>query len=308
MIDLLRSRPGITIGELAAALGRSERTVYRWLNEISSDLQMPLQYENGGYHLLERYVHGHINLTAHELLALHLSLKSSPFIKGSPIKKHAESAWWKIRSAVCSGSVELMSELMPRHAVDITDITSEIDPSVIEVLETAVNKHHRIEATYRSQKSNAVKDYLLDPYALVFRRHSWYLLAYSHEHRKVVQFKLLRFKEATDTRVTFSVPSDFSSEDFFYLSWEAWTGENPVLVRIWFAPEVAEMIAESRRHPTQIVRPQPDGGVIYEVTVSAVEEIAHWVMSYGRHAKVLEPDNLRELICDHISGMVAAYG
>ncbi|MGC8863203.1 MAG: helix-turn-helix domain-containing protein, partial [Armatimonadota bacterium] len=32
MIDLLRERPGITISEMARAVHRSERTVYRWLN------------------------------------------------------------------------------------------------------------------------------------------------------------------------------------------------------------------------------------------------------------------------------------
>lgn len=307
MIDLLRLRPGITIDELAKALNRSERTVYRWLNEISNDLHMPLRFEDGGYHLLNKSVNGHIDLTTHELLALHISLKSSPFIKDSPIKQHAESAWEKIRSAVCSGNVDVLSDLLPRHSITVTDITSEIDPGVIEVLENAVNRRHRVKAVYRSQKSNAVKEYILDPYALVFRRHSWYLLAHSHEHGKVVQFKLLRFRQAQDTGVAFNVPQDFSAEEFFFLSWEAWTGEDSVLVRVHFAPEVAEMIAESRRHPTQCVTMQPDGSIIYEVTVSAVEEIAHWVMGYGKHARVLEPEALREYITDHITAMAGLY-
>ncbi len=86
MIDLLRNNPGISVDGLASALDRSERTIYRWLNEISEDLKAPLVCENGGYYLGNIQENRKIDLTPQELLALRLSLKSSPFTDGSPIK------------------------------------------------------------------------------------------------------------------------------------------------------------------------------------------------------------------------------
>ena len=66
-----------------------------------------------------------------------------------------------------------------------------------------------------------------------------------------------------------------------------WGGGEPVTVRIRFSPAVADMIAESKRHPTQLNTPQPDGSIVMEVSVSSIQEIATWIMGYGKDAQVL---------------------
>lgn len=307
MIDLLRNNPGITIDEIANLMGRSERTIYRWLNELSSDLQTPLYCSNGGYFLLSNPESKAIDLDVEELLALRLSLKSSPYTDGSPIKEHADSAWLKIRNAVSSEKLLSTRSLLDKHAVNIGVNEGEVNPDILELLERGVNERRRLCVVYRSQKSNCVKSYTIDPYAFVFRRHSWYLVAYSMEHDKVIQFKLLRFKSVIDTRAKFDPPSDFSLEEYFKLSWECWTGGEAVNVKVKFSPKVAKMITESKRHPTQVVYPQNDGGVIMEVTVAGIQEIASWIMSYGKEATVLEPPHLVDYILEHAKRMVDHY-
>lgn len=142
---------------------------------------------------------------------------------------------------------------------------------------------------------------------MVFRRHSWYLLAHSYEHGKVVQFKLARFRSAEQTGEHFAVPADFSPEEFFDNCWEAWPGEAIELVRVRFAPSVARMIGEVKRHPTQRVFSQPDGSVIFEADVAGIEEIAIWILGYGKYAEVLSPVSLREYIAEHVEGMAEIY-
>jgi predicted DNA-binding transcriptional regulator YafY len=184
---------------------------------------------------------------------------------------------------------------------------TDADLRILETIEGAVNSNRRLSVMYRSQKSNAIKAYVIDPYALVFRRHSWYVLAHSQEHGEVVQFKLARFKSATETGESFTPPSGFSVDDHFRLSWEAWGGGEAVRVRVKFSARVAAMIAEAKRHPTQQIDPQPDGSVIFEATVRGIEEIAIWIMGYGRDAVVLEPESLRDHILAHAQGMISQY-
>ena len=306
MIELLRERPGITICELAQSMRRSERTAYRWLREVSSSLRMNVFWKDGGYFLHDRPDARRVDLTAQELLALRLSLKSAPFADGSPIRRYAESAWEKIRDASPWETLETAHDLASSRAVNVTALFADLPPGLVETLDQAVDSHHRLRVVYRSQKSNRVNEYTIDPYALAFKRHSWYLVGYCREHGKAIQLKLARFISVADTGVEFEPPEDFSVERYFALSWEAWAGGEPTKVRVWFAPEVARMISETQRHPTQVVTEEPDGGVILEVTVAGVEEIAAWIMGYGKHAIVLEPQHLRDRIIDHARGMLSS--
>lgn len=306
MIDLLRKRPGIGLSELASNLGRSERTIYRWLSELSDDIGVPVHFNGGGYYLADE-PDSRVPFTPEELLALRTALKSQVFGDGSPLRGSAESAWLKVRDASPYERMRLARELSESYSVQVTAPKGFVEPGVPRVIENAIVNHHRLRIVYRSQKSNQVKQYTIDPYALVFRRHSWYLLANSAQHGKVVQFKLVRMREVAETGVEFEPPADFSIEDYFRHSWEAWAGGNPVDVRVRFSPRVAVMVAESRRHPSQRIHPQIDGGAVFEATVAGIEEIAIWILGFGKDAEALEPAELRNYIADHAFALAELY-
>lgn len=120
LIELLKNRPGIAMDEMVAELGRSERTVYRWLSQLAEDLNAGLVCKDGGYYLADHDGCRSVDLTAQELMSLRLSLKSSPFADSSPIKRHADSAWLKIRNAMETVKLEAVRELATTHVVEIT--------------------------------------------------------------------------------------------------------------------------------------------------------------------------------------------
>ncbi|MCE5197560.1 MAG: WYL domain-containing protein [Armatimonadota bacterium] len=308
MMDILRVRPGVSVRELATILDRSPRTVYRWLNELTAELGAAIRCHDGGYFLTGGREARRVDLTPQELLVLRLGLKSSLFGDGSPIAKHAESAWQKIRSAVCYDELIASRDLASSHSVKVSVPAADIEPNILETLENAANNRHRLRIVYRSQHSGCVKDYTIDPYAIVFRRHSWYVVGFCHEHDDIAMFKLVRFHSVANTGMIFTRPADFNLDDYFELSWEAWAGGDSVDVKVRFSPKVAEMIAESKRHPTQVIHFEPDGSIVFEATVSGIEEIAIWVMGYGKEAEVIAPEALRSYIYEHAAGMIEYYG
>ena len=305
MITLLRNRPGVTVLELASSLDRSERTIYRWLSELSSDIGAPVYFKDGGYYLSDYDESDDARLSPEELVALRIGLKSPLFSEGSPLYKQAESAWRKIRNA--SSYDESPTAQQEHYQAHPTALEAIGNTDTVETLKNALAEHHRIRILYRSQKSNRVKSYIVEPYAIVFRRHSWYLLANSSAHGKVVQFKLVRLRNCFDTGEEFVQPADFSVDDYFGLSWEAWGGGEPTSVRVRFSPRVAVMVGEVKRHPTQRIQPQTDGSIIFEATVAGIEEISIWILGYGKDAEVLDPPELRELVRDHVMEMAKVY-
>jgi len=307
MIALLREQPGLTVPELSKAMRRSERTIYRWLSEVTSALRMRVYCKDGGYYLTEQDLVRRVELTPQELLALCISLRSSPFADNPTVSKAAASAWVKIRDAVPWRDLQMAEGLTDSRSIKVTAPTGDIRPGVVELIEHSIDAHRRLHMVYRSQRSDRVKEYVVDPYAIAFRRHAWYLVGLSREHGKPVQFKLVRVLSARETGESFIPPTDFSVDEFFGLSWEGWAGGEPVRVKVRFSPRVARMVSEVRRHPTQIVHPQEDGGIVFEATVAGVEEIAIWIMGYGKEAEVLEPQTLRDLVLDHARGVAELY-
>lgn len=307
MIELLRARPGVTIDELSTNLGRSPRTIYRWLGELTTDIGVSVVSAEGGYFLQEGLDSQNHNLSAEELLAVHTAIRSLSTSDISPLRTQMQSAWLKIRDCASGRALEFSNELECGYDIRFTVTQGSIDPEIPRTIEKAIGHRQRLKIVYRSQKSNRVKNYLIDPYVVVFRRHSWYLMAHSHEHDRVVMFKLLRFREAHLTEEEFDVPKSFSVQDYFKYSWEAWAGGEPTVVRVRFSPVVAEMVAEAQRHHTQVIHPQDDGSIIFEATVAGCEEIAIWILGFGKEAEVLEPPVLRDLIRTHAIAMAAIY-
>lgn len=308
MIDTLREHPGLTIAQLAVELGRSERTVYRYLESLADELHVPVYCQQGEYYISERPIGSKLDLNPKEVLAVRLALTSGPLNKSTLFSEHVISSWRKIEEALTSDSLRSVQGSISRHSV-YTPILSEPDVSteISDCIANAVERNRRLSIVYRSQQSGETKTLTVDPYALVFRRHNWYIIAQSHSHSRTVQLKLVRVINATETGETFQVPVDFSVDSFYAKSWELWTGDTEQLVRIKFSPRVAPIIRESKRHPTQELTDTPDGGVILSARITGITEIGFWVLSWGADAEVLEPAELRTSLVETVQKMRDMY-
>ena len=70
---------------------------------------------------------------------------------------------------------------------------------------------------------------------------------------------------------------------------------------------MARYVCESNWHDSQKLTPQKDGGVVAEFDLSDTEEIKRWIMSFGQHAVVQEPESLRAEIVQELNSLLAAY-
>jgi predicted DNA-binding transcriptional regulator YafY len=297
-LELLRTNQGLTVTQLAAELNRSERTVYRYLAELGYELNSPVYCDGGVYRLAARNDAATVfNLTADEALAAHIALNSLSASAPEPLGQAARSALRKIESTVRNNTFDQLRDCQRKHLVEPSVLSnSSMDTAVVSRISEAVKSNRRLKVVYRSQKSAKTENLIVDPYGLAFKRHSWYLVVYSHSHEQVIQLKLIRIQQAEDTDETFQRPSDFCLQDFYRGSWEVWAGGEETSVRIRFSPCVAPMIRENSYHPSQQIEDTPDGGAILSVTVAGTEEIGSWILSYGPEAEALEPAGLRERI------------
>ncbi len=148
----------------------------------------------------------------------------------------------------------------------------------------------------------------LNPYRLLFSRRSWYCIGRSSLHRGARTFNVGRIVSLKELESRYTIPAGFSLERYLVNAWHLIPEPGPdfeVLIR--FDPLVAGNVAEVSWHKTQQCEFQPDGTLLFRVTVSGINEIAWWVLGYGDQAEVIQPRELRELIHRRTLRMLGRY-
>jgi proteasome accessory factor B len=109
------------------------------------------------------------------------------------------------------------------------------------------------------------------------------------------------------TTKTFKRPVDFSPDKHLAGAFGIFGGDGDYRVVIRFTPAVADRIRERIWHATQKLRDLPGGGLEFEVRLGALPEIERWILSWGAHARVVEPKELCDRIADTVRALAREY-
>jgi predicted DNA-binding transcriptional regulator YafY len=61
------------------------------------------------------------------------------------------------------------------------------------------------------------------------------------------------------------------------------------------------------KQPYQRIFEQKDGSIIIEVETSGRDDVKQWILSYGPHAEILGPEDLRKEFIEAINAMLSRY-
>ena len=64
---------------------------------------------------------------------------------------------------------------------------------------------------------------------------------------------------------------------------------------------------ESQWHASQRLTDQQDGSVVATFQLDNTEEIKRWILSFGKHAVVLQPEDVRSEVMAELQELVTAY-
>ncbi len=78
-------------------------------------------------------------------------------------------------------------------------------------------------------------------------------------------------------------------------------------VHIHFDAESAKLARGRTWHPTQVIRPLPDGGVEMTLRPRDEWEVALWILSWGAHAWVSEPPRMRSRVREIARAILARH-
>jgi predicted DNA-binding transcriptional regulator YafY len=165
--------------------------------------------------------------------------------------------------------------------------------------------HIHYYSQYRAESSERDIDVLLLHNALG----DWYAIAYDHYRQAIRDFHAGRITQLTETRRTFTPPTDWDPQAYLQRGFGMFRGGRDVVVEVEFDAAQARYVRERAFHPTQQRQELPDGRLrlTFETTEAALEQVARWLMQYGAQAIARRPVELRTLMRQRLQQTAALY-
>lgn len=191
-------------------------------------------------------------------------------------------------------------------SVQTSPIQMRIDiQPVFECVFKAISKLNTISIKYHSLSSEQSTTRLVNPYHLFHHQGVWYFCGYCHKRKEIRDFALDRIQLCSLTNNTFSIPENFHADEYLQRAFRMIKGDT-IKIKIRFDAYQAKWIRERIWHPTQIIEELPNGELLLTLEADS-HEIKQWVLSYGIHAEIIEPDSLRKEIQQDLSVTLKKY-
>lgn len=303
--------PSLTrlLREVSYEIGRvSERTLKRDLYTLKYEFDLPIGYDRrrGGYYLEEKCDFPFPALSGGEVIALIIATNLLHEFRGTPLEKELGSLEKKL-DLFFNDKVSLNpQELEMALSVPISYIKIKTDiSSTFEKVFQAIRKKRRLQIEYSSLSSGEKRERKVDPYHLYNFQGVWYFCGYCHLRNEIRDFALDRIEKIQILQETFEFPKDFNIKNYLNQAFRIFKGDKEK-IRIRFDSYQARWIRERIWHESQKIEELGNGEVILEIEGNP-EEIKRWILGYGSHAEILEPDSLREEIKKELEALLRVY-
>jgi proteasome accessory factor B len=311
VIALLRGPSSYNARRLAEHFGASIRNIYRDIAVLEL-AGVPVYYDaefgtGGGYRIRSDWWFPHVGLTDKECLDLAVLTRAAEN-RSIPLLEDVSSVRDKLL-----GTLPVKQQDLIRTATELYDVLGlQIADhsncrSTMTALQTALLKHQQIEARYRSPHQNKTVKLRLEPQRIFLAGPAWYLAARDTKDAEVKLFRVARFQSVKVLNKPSVGDRAVSLRQLLGNAWCVYRGDRDWHVEIAFAPEVAELVAETRWHHTQELEQRRDGSLIFRATVSGLNEVVWWVLGWGERATVLKPKELADEVQSHAQRVVSLY-
>ena len=287
--------------KLANALEVSPKTIQRDIEFMRSRLNLPIEYDQlqFGFYYTEPVTHfPSINVTEGEVVALFVAQKALEQYKGTSFEKPLHAAFRKITDGLRE-TVTFSWDTLDSAISFRGNGTTVGDVDLFEALSKAVLRSQELIFEYKKVSGMRYERRHVQPYHLGCVNNQWYLFAFDLARKELRTFALPRVRKAQLTNAKFQRPADFTIAKHLGGAFGVFAGTEKLLVRIRFDAFAARLVSERQWHPSQKIRTlgkQGRDGIELTMELASIEEVKRWVLSWGGHARVIEPKELADRV------------
>ncbi len=294
--------------KLADELEVSTKTIQRDIDFMRDQLGLPIAYDqlHFGFIYTEPVTSfPSIEVSEGEVVALFVAQKALEQYRGTSFEKPLRTAFEKITEGLKDrigfqwGDVD--------SAISFRGLgTSVADLELFETVSRAVLDSHELAFEYKKLGSARHEARRVQPYHLGCVENQWYLFGLDLARQQLRTFAMPRMRTVKNTGMRFLRPADFSIANHLGDSFGVFKGKARHRVKVRFDAFAARLVSERQWHATQKMRTLPGGDLEMSIELGSLEEIERWVLSWGQHARVLEPAELKRRIRRVAEAVLAA--
>ncbi len=287
--------------DLAARFEISKRTVYRDMQALSESGVPVMSVPGQGYALVEGYFLPPLTFSADEALILLLGGGFMADNFDAEYRRAAQTAVSKIE-AVLSGDLRADVEYLRRSLRFINPGAAGVPENLLPI-RRAIIQCRTVQFDYHARALDDIGEAKTtrsaDPYALINADNRWYMVAYCHLRHDVRNFRVERIEQIQVLRRAFARPSTF---DIQMLQ----ARPRAVIVKALFDRDVGRWVQEEQAYYLGSVEERPDG-LLVTLQVWREDDILPWLLGWGSHVRVLEPESLRDRIRQEAQALLDSY-
>jgi predicted DNA-binding transcriptional regulator YafY len=316
---LLEHHPkGITLYELAQAIGVTPRSMRRYLKEVSGELDLePVPTRAGGalrWRIRAGDIPRKIELRRTQTYAILAARRLFEPMRGSTLFDEIEMATQRLlalanrpgrgpNAGVADARLEERFLYLPVAPKDYSAKTEELDD-----LFQSVADLRPLRCRYRSGRDGSEETVVIHPYAMVLYKDAIYCVGLHTAKGEVRTFLLDRMRDTESSSLErFALPDDFKVDDYFQGGFGIFRGAKKHKVVVDFEPSVGELVRSRRVHESQKLTVHEDGTVRLTMTVGDLTELTSWILGWGKTATVVEPEELADAVRSELRGALAKY-
>ena len=290
IVYYLLNKKRVTAKELAEHFGVSRRTICRDIDTLSA-AGIPIYTERGkggGISLLPDFVLSRSMLSEQEQNDVLAALQMLSNIKAADTTQTLS----KLSAIFNKASTNWME-------ADFSDWHYEHD--FFGSLKTAILQRRIIEFDYFSSTGEKTSR-RIEPVQLWFKAKSWYLKGFCLARQDIRLYKLTRIKNLVLTNEHFVERDLPNRSDNSSGSWDI---KQEVALKLRIDSKMAFRVYDD--FSEKEVEKQADGSFLVTVTFSEDGWVYGFLLSYGKHIEVLEPQHIRNIIREESANILKKY-
>ena len=294
---------------LSGQLEVSTKTIHRDIEFMRDRLQLPIEFSaaENGFHYTEPVTSfPTFQVTEGELFALLVAEKALQQYRGTNFEAPLVSAFKKMAASL-PDTVSFNLGDWEKSISFKTSAQQIVDLEVFDALGKATANHERIELLYRKPGGGEPEWRRVDPYHLSNINGEWFLFAWCHLRKDFRTFVPARVREVRTDGTRFKPSKKFDLDRILRDSFGVHSGEGEFEVIVRFDAAVADYIREKQWHPSQRIDEEADGSLKLSLNLSSLAEIQRWIQSWGAHAEVLAPPELRAAVAETAKALAKNY-
>lgn len=283
----LQAKKHVRAEDLAATFEVTKRTIYRDMLALDESGVPIVAIPGQGYSLVEGYFLPPLTFTADEATMLLLGADFVAQNFDAQYRAAAESAGHKILT-VLPDQLRREVEYL-ESSIQFITFNATAAPETLQQLRRAIIQRRTVRFRYHTRYGDPTPDPReADPYALININSTWMLIAYCHLRHDNRHFRLDRMQDVSILDKGFARPTDFKIQ----LNPD---DDRTLIVRALFDHQTARRVQESPSGFQIAQEPHPDG-LLVTFHVRQPDDILNWLLGWGSHVRVLEPQSLREML------------